>query len=56
MDSTIVTGETLDELADFAGLKPRIAEITARAMNGDIAFESEAGKGSVVSVTLPSGG
>ena len=29
MDSTIVTGETLDELADFAGLKDRIAAITA---------------------------
>ena len=40
MDSTIVTGETLDELADFAGLKPRIAAITARAMNGELDFKS----------------
>ncbi|SEH42806.1 phosphoserine phosphatase SerB [Magnetospirillum fulvum] len=39
MDSTMVTGETLDELADFAGLKDRIAGITARAMNGEIGFE-----------------
>ncbi len=38
MDSTIVTGETLDELADFAGLKDRIAAITRRAMNGEIDF------------------
>lgn len=38
MDSTIVTGETLDELAAFAGLKPRIAAITARAMNGELDF------------------
>lgn len=38
MDSTIVTGETLDELADFAGLKDRIAAITARAMNGELDF------------------
>jgi phosphoserine phosphatase len=38
MDSTIVTGETLDELADFAGLKPHIAAITARAMNGELDF------------------
>lgn len=38
MDSTIVTGETLDELADFAGLKERIAAITARAMNGELDF------------------
>src|SRR5690348_7114582 len=39
MDSTIVTGETLDELAAFAGLKDRIAAITARAMNGELDFE-----------------
>jgi phosphoserine phosphatase len=38
MDSTIVTGETLDELAELAGLKPRIAAITARAMNGELDF------------------
>lgn len=38
MDSTIVTGETLDELAAFAGLKDRIAAITRRSMNGEIAF------------------
>ncbi|MBW4093437.1 MAG: phosphoserine phosphatase SerB, partial [Proteobacteria bacterium] len=38
MDSTIVTGETLDELADFAGLKAEIAAITARSMNGEIDF------------------
>lgn len=40
MDSTIVTGETLDELADFAGLKDRIAAITARAMNGETDFKA----------------
>ncbi len=40
MDSTIVTGETLDELADFAGIKDRIAAITARAMNGEIDFKT----------------
>jgi phosphoserine phosphatase len=38
MDSTIVTGETLDELADFAGLKAEIAAITQRSMNGEIDF------------------
>jgi phosphoserine phosphatase len=38
MDATIVTCETLDELADFAGIKNEIAEITARAMNGEIAY------------------
>jgi phosphoserine phosphatase len=40
MDSTIVTGETLDELADCAGLKDRIAAITARAMNGELDFKA----------------
>ena len=40
MDSTIVEGETLDELADFAGLKDRIAAITARAMNGELDFKT----------------
>ncbi|RCK51754.1 phosphoserine phosphatase [Thalassospira profundimaris] len=40
MDSTIVTGETLDELADFAGAKDRVAAITARAMNGELDFEA----------------
>lgn len=38
MDSTIVTTETLDELADFAGLKAAIASITARSMAGEIDF------------------
>jgi phosphoserine phosphatase len=38
MDSTIVTTETLDELAAYAGLKERIAEITRRAMNGELDF------------------
>ena len=39
MDSTIVTTETLDELAGQAGIKDRIAAITARAMNGELDFE-----------------
>jgi phosphoserine phosphatase len=38
MDSTIITTETLDELAAFAGLKDRIAEITQRSMNGELDF------------------
>ena len=39
MDSTIVTGETLDDLAAFAGLGEKIAAITARAMNGELDFK-----------------
>lgn len=40
MDSTIVTGETLDELAAYAGLKDRVAEITRRSMNGELDFKA----------------
>jgi phosphoserine phosphatase len=39
MDSTIVTTETLDELAAHAGRGDEIAAITRRAMNGEIDFE-----------------
>ena len=39
MDSTIVTGETLDELAALAGIGERIAAITTRAMNGELDFK-----------------
>ncbi len=38
MDSTIVTSETLDELAGHAGVGARVAAITARSMNGEIDF------------------
>ena len=38
MDSTIVTGETLDDLADEAGLGEVIAAITRRSMNGEFDF------------------
>ena len=38
MDSTIVQGETLDELAAFADITDHIAAITARAMNGALDF------------------
>ena len=38
MDSTIVTTETLDEIATFAGIKEQIAEITQRSMNGELDF------------------
>ena len=40
MDSTIIGCECLDELADFAGLKAEIAAVTARAMAGEIPFET----------------
>ncbi|KSB88381.1 phosphoserine phosphatase [Caulobacter vibrioides] len=39
MDSTIINVECLDELADFAGVKAQVSEITERAMRGELAFE-----------------
>src|SRR5580693_6139510 len=39
MDSTMIGQECIDELADYAGVKDRVAEITERAMRGEIAFE-----------------
>lgn len=39
MDSTIINVECLDELADFAGVKDKVSEITERAMRGELAFE-----------------
>lgn len=39
MDSTIIGQECLDEIADFAGVGPRIASITERAMRGELPFE-----------------
>ena len=39
MDSTMIGQECIDELADFAGLKPLVSAITERAMRGEIAFE-----------------
>ena len=38
MDSTMITVECIDELADYAGLKPQIAAITEAAMRGELDF------------------
>ena len=40
MDSTMIGQECIDELADYAGLKNKIADITERAMQGELDFES----------------
>jgi phosphoserine phosphatase len=40
MDSTIVIGETLDELAAEAGLKARVAAITDKTMRGELDFKA----------------
>jgi phosphoserine phosphatase len=39
MDSTMIRQECIDELADYAGFKSRVADITERAMRGELAFE-----------------
>lgn len=39
MDSTMIDQECIDELADEIGVKEHVASITARSMNGEIAFE-----------------
>jgi phosphoserine phosphatase len=39
MDSTIIGVECIDELADFAGVKPQVAAITEAAMRGELDFE-----------------
>lgn len=38
MDSTIITVECIDELADYAGIKAQIAEVTEAAMRGELDF------------------
>ena len=40
MDSTMIEVECIDELADFAGIKPQIAAITEAAMRGELDFEA----------------
>lgn len=40
MDSTMIEQECIDELADFAGLKEKISDITERAMQGELDFET----------------
>ncbi|MES1974706.1 MAG: phosphoserine phosphatase SerB [Pseudomonadota bacterium] len=40
MDSTMITVECIDELADYAGIKPQIAAVTEAAMRGELDFES----------------
>ncbi len=38
MDSTLISIECIDEIADMAGLKPQVAAITERAMQGELDF------------------
>jgi phosphoserine phosphatase len=38
MDSTLITIECIDEIADMQGLKPQVADITEAAMRGELEF------------------
>jgi phosphoserine phosphatase len=38
MDSTMITVECIDELADYAGIKEEVAAVTERAMRGELDF------------------
>ncbi len=40
MESTVIRNEMLDELAEFVGVRERVAAITERAMNGELDFEA----------------
>lgn len=40
MDSTMIRQECIDELADEAGVGAHVADITARAMNGELEFDA----------------
>ena len=40
MDSTLINIECIDEIADFAGLKPQVAAITEAAMRGELDFKA----------------
>ena len=40
MDSTVITIECIDELADYAGCKAEVAAVTERAMRGELDFEA----------------
>jgi phosphoserine phosphatase len=39
MDSTMIGQECIDELADYAGVRAEVSEITERAMRGELTFE-----------------
>jgi hypothetical protein len=41
MDSTLITIECIDEIADMQGLKPQVSEITEAAMRGELDFSRQ---------------
>ena len=55
MDSTMITVECIDELADFAGVKSDVAEITRRAMAGELDFAGALAERVALLAGLPEG-
>jgi phosphoserine phosphatase len=53
MDSTMIPVECIDELADFAGVKDHVAEITERAMRGELGFEESINERVALLADLP---
>ncbi len=43
MDSTIIEQECIDEIAEYAGVRKEVSEITERAMRGELDFEQALG-------------
>ncbi|MDA8383415.1 MAG: phosphoserine phosphatase SerB [Betaproteobacteria bacterium] len=55
MDSTLITIECIDEIADMAGVKPEVAAITAAAMRGEIDFAESLTQRVALLAGLPEG-
>jgi phosphoserine phosphatase len=53
MESTVIENEMLDELADFVGLRAQVAEVTRRAMNGELDFAAALAERVVLLKDLP---
>lgn len=53
MDSTLITIETIDELADLVGLKKEVAAITEQAMRGEIEYNESLRQRTAVLKGLP---
>jgi phosphoserine phosphatase len=53
MDSTLINIECIDELADMAGIKPQVAQLTASAMRGEIDFSESFTRRTALLAGLP---
>ena len=55
MDSTVITVECIDELADYAGCRAEVAEVTERAMRGELDFAASLRERVALLAGLPAG-